>query len=138
MEQQVPQFLNVQPKVAGPFNFKQLLFIAGFGLIILIFFTTLSLPVFITVAIPLAGIALFLAFGKIKGFPAPTVLARSFGFLFASKIYVWKKKEGQGIIPSFEKKEAVVAKKIERPQAQLKTGQGSSLKGLNNMLELRK
>ncbi|MDD5621084.1 MAG: hypothetical protein PHS27_00580 [Candidatus Pacebacteria bacterium] len=133
MEQPLPQFLDLQPKVAGPFTFKQLIFVAGIGVIILILFTMMPMGTFLLVAIPLAGLALFLAFGKIRGFPAPTVLARSFGFLFAGKVYVWKKKGAQAELPVVKKAEKV---EVLRPQASMKLDKNSKLEDLKKIIEI--
>lgn len=133
MEQPLPQFLDLQPKVAGPFTFKQLIFIAGIGVIILILFTMIPMGTFLLVAIPLAGLAIFLAFGKIRGFPAPTVLARSFGFLFAGKVYVWHKKGAQTDLPITKKAEGVEKFK---PKTSMKVGGGSKLEDLKKIIEI--
>jgi len=137
MEQPLPQFLNIEPKVAGPFTFKQLLFIAGIGIIILILFTLMPIGTFIILAIPLAGLALFLAFGRIKGFPAPTVLARSFSFLFTNKVYVWRKKGGETIteLPHTIKRAEEPKTKVE---PSLKIAGNSKLKKLGNLIQIRR
>lgn len=133
MEQPLPQFLDLQPKVAGPFTFKQLIFIAGIGVIILILFTQLKLGTFLLLALPLAGLAVFLAFGKIRGFPAPTVLARSFAFLFMGKVYVWHKKGAQAELPNIKKAEI---KQELKPTASLQLDKNSKLKGLKKLIEI--
>lgn len=133
MEQPLPQFLDLEPKIAGPFTFKQLIFIAGIGVIILILFTAMPFSKFLLVAIPLAGLAIFLAFGKIRGFPAPIVLARSLGFLFAGKIYVWKKKGIQADLPIAKRE---VKDKIIKPQASIKIGSNSKLENLKKLIEI--
>ncbi len=137
MEQPLPQFLDLQPKVAGPFTFKQILFIAGIGLIVLILFTQLPMGTFLIIALPLAGLALFLAFGKIRGFSAPTILARSFGFLFGSKIFIWRK-TGEPSPEFIQKAVAPEKKLVDRPEASLKLAPKSKLKNLSNLVELRK
>jgi hypothetical protein len=133
MEQPLPQFLDLQPKVAGPFTFKQLIFIAGIGVIILILFTTVPLGKFLLFAIPLAGIAIFLAFGKIRGFPAPTVLARSFSFLLTGKVYMWRKKGEQAALPSIKK--ASPSQEIQS-KVPLKLHSGSKLRDLKKIIEI--
>lgn len=136
MEYSTPQFLELKPKVAGPLNFRQLVFVGGIGIIILILFTIMPFGKFLLVAIPLAGIALFLAFGKLKGFPAPTILSRSFSFLFKNKMYVWSKKELPApSLPNYSKKEA---EKIIKPAATLKIAEGSRLKKLVNAIEIHR
>lgn len=134
MEQPLPQFLDLQPKVAGPFTFKQLLFIAGIGVIILILFTVMPMGKFLLFAIPLAGLAVFLAFGKIRGFSAPTVLARSLGFLFAGKVYVWHKKGSQADLPITKKLDDPA--EVLKPNASMKLNSGSKIDSLKKIIEI--
>lgn len=136
MQYSTPQFLELKTKIAGPFNFRQLMFIGGIGVIILILFTIMPFGKFLLIAIPLAGIALFLAFGKLKGFPAPIILARAFSFLFKKKMYVWSKIELPAAnLPNYSKKET---EKIIKPAATLKIAEGSRLKKLIKAIEIHR
>ena len=134
MEYPLPQFLQIKPKVAGPFNFRQLAYIVGGALIALIFYFTAPLMTFILIGIPIMAVALILAFGKIKGFPIPTIMLRSFFFVFAGKKYIWKKIEGPApIIPQAKKK-----KKEQEPElaTTLKITEKSRLKDINKLIEI--
>jgi hypothetical protein len=93
MQYPLPQFLQIKPKIAGPFNFRQLAYIVGGALISVIFYFTTTLWRFIIISIPIMITAFVFAFAKIKGFPITTILVRSFGFLFKSKTYIWHKIE---------------------------------------------
>jgi hypothetical protein len=136
MEYSLPQFLEIKPKVAGPLTFRQLIYIGSAGIFLAIAFTMLPLWKFFLVAVFVGGIAVFLAFGKIKGFPAPTILARAFSFLFVNKIYIWQKKEiPPTVLPSKEKKK----KEEEKvPGATLRIAEGSRLKKLVNIIEIHR
>jgi len=77
MEYPLPQFLQIKPKVAGPLNFRQLAYIVAGALVATIFYFTLhSVIQFLLVGIPIMIVALVFAFGKIKGFPLPTILKK--------------------------------------------------------------
>ncbi len=136
MEYSTPQFLELKPKVAGPLTFRQLIYIGGIGVVLLILFTVMPLGKFLLIAIPSSGIALFLAFGKIRGFPAPTLLARSFIFLFQGKIYVWQKKEMP--MPSLPSSKKISKEDDIKPQPTLKIAEGSRLKRLTNIIEIHR
>jgi len=134
MQYPLPQFLQIKPKVAGPFNFRQLAYIVGGALISLIFYFTMSMMKFIMFAIPIMIIALVLAFAKIKGFPVPTILMRSFGFLFKSKTYIWTKKEQ----PAYALPKAPVKKKEEAEVTAPKVAGESKLKQTSNVIEIHR
>lgn len=134
MEHPLPQFLDIKPKIAGPLTLHQLIYVGGIGIIILILFSVLPFGKFIMAAIPLAIISFFLAFGKIRGFPAPTVLARSFSFIFTGKIYLWQQKTGES--PKLAKAKKKEGGKQKRPETSLKIAEGSRLKKLGNIIEI--
>ena len=134
MEYPLPQFLQIKPKVAGPLNLRQLLYVVAGAVISVIFYFTMPLMKFILLAIPIMGVSLAFAFGKIKGFPIPTILKRSFLFTFAGKQYIWRKVESAApILPTARKK--IVAKK-DSNASELKLAEKSKLKKIANLIEI--
>ena len=135
MEYPLPQFLSIKPKVAGPLNLKQLIYIViGVGGAIMLYFITQSLLSFFLIGVPIIILFLILAFGKIKGFDIPVIVARAFGFIFAGKQYVWKKIDMPApIIPKAKPKK----KEEELEQtAVLKMSEKSKLKNINRLIEI--
>jgi len=135
MEYPLPQFLSIKPKVAGPLNFKQLIYIVGgVGGAVFIYFTSESLVKFFLFGVPLIIIAVAFAFGKIKGFELPVIIGRSFGFIFKGKKYIWKKVDSPAIIIPHAK--AKKEEKIEDRTATLKMSEKSKLKDMNRLIEI--
>jgi len=69
MEYQVPQFIDVEDKIFGPFTLRQFIYLAGgAGLCVIIFFT---LPFFVAVllALPVIAFTAALAFYRINNKP---------------------------------------------------------------------
>jgi hypothetical protein len=132
MEYSLPQFLEIKPKIAGPLTLRQLIYIASTGIILSILFFTMPLGRFALIAIFMVGIAVFLAFGKIRGFPAPTVIVRSLKFAFSSKIYLWQKKE---MPPQVLPREKKPKEKEAMPPTPTIAGK-SRLKKLANLIEI--
>ena len=134
MEYPLPQFLQIKPKVAGPLNLRQLLYIVAGAIVSVIFYFTMPLMRFILLGIPIMGVSLAFAFGKIKGFPIPTILKRSFLFTFAGKQYIWHKVESATpVLPTARKK--VVAEKKSNI-SELKLAEKSKLKKIANLIEI--
>jgi len=98
MQFTVPQFIEKEPKIVGPFTFKQFIFIGIAGGVCIFLYFTVPLPVFIITAAILLTAAFALAFLKIKGIPLPAVIKNFFFFLFKPKIYLWKKKGSNMIV----------------------------------------
>jgi len=134
MQYPLPQFLTIKPKIAGPFNFRQLAYIVGGALISVIFYFTTSMMKFVLISIPIMITALVFAFAKVKGFPLPTILIRSFSFLFKSKIYLWHKKEQ----PMYSLPKKPKKKEEQKPDIAPtpKIAGESRLKRVSNLIEI--
>lgn len=135
MEYPLPQFLSIKPKVAGPLNLKQLIYIViGGGGAIMLYFTTQSLLSFFLIGVPFIILCVILAFGKIKGFDIPVIIARSFGFLFAGKQYIWKKVDTPAVvIPQAKPKKEDPS---EEQHITLRVSGESRLKDINRLIEI--
>lgn len=87
----VPQFIDVEDKIAGPFTAKQLLWMFGMGAVLLILWGFLSKTVFFITAVPV--VILFLALAFYRPYRQPLIKFILSGFMFAlkPKFYVWKR-----------------------------------------------
>ncbi len=91
MRYQVPQFIEFESKVVGPFSFRQFAYLlGGIGGSYLIY-TVLGFFPGIIFMIPLLAISASLAFVKINGRSFVDVMASAFSFAFGRKLYIWKK-----------------------------------------------
>ena len=141
MEFPVPQFIEMETKIVGPFTWRQFLFVGGAGTIIFFLYFVLknlqvSFLVFVIIAIILGVLAFALAFVKVGGRPIPTVLISFITYSVSSKIYLWRKKPIESVL--VYKKEKVVLKK-EKPEERstlMVTGK-SRLRELSSQVELK-
>ncbi len=91
MQFRVPQFIDVEDKVVGPFTIKQFGYvIGGIGLSFLIW-TFISVK-FIAILLIVIVMALFLslAFVKFNNRPFGDLLESAFSYYSNSKVYTWK------------------------------------------------
>ncbi len=94
MRFQVPQFIETESKVVGPFTLKQFLFLAaGAALIFLFRYIFGTFIYWVIVSIPIAVLAGGLAFYKIDGVSLPIYLGRAFSFIIGSKKYIYQKEK---------------------------------------------
>lgn len=135
MEFTVPQFIEKEAKIVGPFTFRQFIFIGTAGGICLLLFFILPLPAFIVVAVILLGGALALALLKVGKTSLPVFIKNFFIFIFKPKLYLWKKKTSP---PKFlrRKKETRKEKKIEK-KSELKVSKGGRLDELFTRIETK-
>lgn len=137
MEFTVPQFIEKEPKIVGPFTFKQFIFIGIAGGLCLFLFFVLPLPIFIIIAIILLGGAFALAFLKIGKTSLPVFIKNFFIFLFKPRVYLWKKKISPPKFLRREKRELKLEKEELKKESDLKVTKGSKLDELFTRLETK-
>lgn len=133
MQFQVPQFIDIEDKVIGPFTIKQFLYVAGAGALLVILFKLLNFFVFIILAIPIAALAYAFAFLKINKQPFINTVKNFFGFLKKPDFYVWKKPE-----PKPEKEETPKIIKKTTPKRKIKPMAKTRLQEIGWRVEIEK
>ena len=93
MRFQVPQFIDVEDKIFGPFTLKQFIYLAGGGAVALVATTFLGLFFGLVVASPIVILALALAFYKVNNRPFIYTIESAFKYMMGDKLYIWKKSE---------------------------------------------
>ncbi|MBI4135957.1 MAG: PrgI family protein [Candidatus Vogelbacteria bacterium] len=91
MNFQVPQFIEVEDKIFGPLTFKQFVYLAGGGGAVFMAYALLPIYLSVWLMIPLAVLALALAFYKVNNRPFVQVLESAFRYTLTAKLYLWKK-----------------------------------------------
>ncbi|HBP01547.1 MAG: hypothetical protein UY41_C0029G0004 [Candidatus Moranbacteria bacterium GW2011_GWE1_49_15] len=87
----VPQYINVEDKVAGPLTIKQLLWMIGMGATLFTMWSLLSKAVFFLLGIPTALLFVAFAFYRPYGQPLISFVFSGIRFMFGPKVYVWKR-----------------------------------------------
>ncbi|HEU0085543.1 MAG TPA: PrgI family protein [Candidatus Paceibacterota bacterium] len=95
MQFKVPQFLDIEDKIFGPFTFRQFTYLAGGAGLCYIIYKLLgiwygSIPIII-----FAGLSLALTFYRPNGKPFIFMLQAAFKFLFQDKLYIWQRRKGE-------------------------------------------
>ena len=92
---QVPQFIEVEDKIIGPFTFKQFVYLAGGAGIAFIIFKIFPLFIAIFFIVPVILLSLALAFYKVNDQPFIVALESMLKYAVGGKLYVWKKSPPQ-------------------------------------------
>jgi len=108
MRFQVPQFIEIEDKIFGPFTFKQIVYIAGSAGIAFVLWTFLPHFIAILVGGPIIAFGLALAFYKVNKRPFINVVESAFTYVISSRLYIWKKG-----VKKIQKKETVEKPKKE-------------------------
>ncbi len=91
MRFEVPQFVDVEDKIFGPFTWKQFVYLAGGTGAAFILWYFLPFLLFVLVGGPVIILALGLAFYQINNRPLSFMIEAIFGYFSHSRLYLWKK-----------------------------------------------
>jgi hypothetical protein len=129
----IPQYIDVEDKIAGPFTAKQLLWMFGLGATLLVLWNILEKGAFFVAAIPVAVIFMAFAFYRPYSQPLIKFIGSAIVFVIKPKVYSWKRivspgqernrnqEEKKRGIP-IKRKEALSADKIEALAKMLDSG----------------
>ncbi len=88
----VPQFIDVEDKIAGPLTWKQLLWMIGLLVLLLMIYTFMGGgALFFIIAVPLVLSFSALAFYRPQGQSLLSLVGHGFFFLFRPKVAVWER-----------------------------------------------
>ncbi len=93
MQFKVPQFIDIEDKVFGPFTFRQFAYLAGGAGFVYLSFKILPILIALVIAPVFAGLALALTFFKYNDKPFIHVLESFIKFYTRSRLYLWHKQE---------------------------------------------
>ncbi len=90
MQFQVPQFIETEDKIVGPFTIRQFIFIAGAGILSFILYFTVEIWLWATLTVVFLAIAMGLGFIKIEGRSLMHIILSAFNFYWKPQTYVWQ------------------------------------------------
>lgn len=106
MRYQVPQFIDVEDKVIGPFTVKQFVYLVGGAGMSFIIYTFLPIYIALILIAGVIPLSLALAFYKVNNKPFIDFLESAFMFYTKKNLYIWKKQEKKIEVKTPEAQEA--------------------------------
>lgn len=91
MQFKVPQFLEIEDKIFGPFTFKQFVYLVGGAGLCYILYKSLGILISIIPIFGIAGITLALTFYRPNGKPFVNMIEAGIRYAMRDKLYIWKK-----------------------------------------------
>ncbi len=128
MRYQVPQFIEIEDKIIGPFTIKQFVYLAGGGGLAFIFYNYFPLILALPFIAGSIGLGLALAFYKINNKPFIDFLESAFLYYTKQNLYIWKREE--------RKPEKIEIGKEEQRQVYVPRLSDSKLKELSWSLDI--
>jgi hypothetical protein len=90
MQFQVPQFIETEDKIVGPFTLRQFIYVGIAGGASAMLYFTVQTGIWIAVSALLFGGAIAFAFMKVEGRPLFDVMTSALGFYWKPQTYLWK------------------------------------------------
>ena len=109
MRYQVPQFIEVEDKIIGPFTIKQFVYMAGGAFMSYLIYTYIPIYIAIFLLAVVAPLGPMLAFYKINNKPFIDFLESAFMFYTKKNLYIWKKEEKKPLEREIEEKNDVAS-----------------------------
>ena len=95
MRFEVPQFIEIEDKIFGPFTWRQFLYLGGgVGMAVVMFFT-MPFIIFVILGVPLAILAAALSFYPVNNRPFSYFLEAIFGYAKSQRLYLWQQKSNR-------------------------------------------
>lgn len=98
MRFQLPQFIETEIKIVGPFTIKQFLWVAAGTVFLFLDLSLFTGIVAIIIAIPIIGIAGAFAFARIDNMPLLNYFANMLFFSLGNKKYLYQDETNQNDI----------------------------------------
>ena len=127
MQHKVPQFIEVEDKLFGPFTLKQFAYMmGGAGLSVIIWRLMPESPFLLFILAPVIGLTLALTFLKPNGKPFIVLLQNALSYVFNPKKLFWKnpgEEESKENVAAGKREAAQVERKAEKYQQKMISGE---------------
>jgi len=95
MQFKVPQFLDIEDKIFGPFTFREFIYLAGGAGLCFVLYRLLGFYLGAIPILAMAALALALTFYKPNNKPFINMIEAGLKYMTQDKLYVWKKPEAR-------------------------------------------
>lgn len=134
MQRNVPQFIDIEDKIFGPFTLKQFGFLmGGFGGCVIVW-RSMPLSIGVFVMAPIVGLALVLAFGKYNTKPFIDIIRAGVAHFLRGKQYRWQS-PSERIIKERYQTAATAAKQAQAAYNQIPKGKNFSAGDIKNLAD---
>lgn len=87
----VPQFIDVEDKIAGPLTWKQIFWMIGMSAVLMVIYNIFDSATFFVLAIPVVIVFALFAFYRPNGVSMIEFAMHGVFFLFQPKVAVWER-----------------------------------------------
>lgn len=95
MQFKVPQFLDIEDKIFGPFTFKEFVYLAGGGGLCFVLYKLLGWILGAVPILAVAALAVALARYRPNNKPFIEMIQAGLTYLVQDKLYIWKRRQNK-------------------------------------------
>ncbi len=136
MQFKVPQFLEIEDKIFGPFTFKEFVYLAGGAGLCFILYKLLGLILGAIPILAVAGFSIALARYRPNNKPFLNMVEAGFSYMIQSKLYIWKRSKTKVNVQ--EKNKEIKENNINRDTVRLSGNKLRDLAWSLDVLDLSK
>ena len=114
MQFKVPQFLEIEDKIFGPFTFRQFVYLVGGGGMCFVIYKLLGLIWGTVPIIFIGGLTLALTFWKPNDKPFINMLESAIRYFLQDKLYIWQRRKVKKIQEERAKAEELKMEAVEK------------------------
>lgn len=93
MQFKVPQFLEIEDKIFGPFTFKEFVYLAGGAGLCFVLYRSLGFTLGIVPILVVGGFSAALTFYRPNDKPFLNMVAAGFNYFTKDKLYIWQRRK---------------------------------------------
>ena len=93
MQFKVPQFLDIEDKIFGPFTFREFVYLAGGAGLCFVLYRLLGIWIGAVPIILVGGLALALTFYRPNDKPFIFMVESFIKYMFQNKLYIWERRK---------------------------------------------
>ncbi len=95
MQFKVPQFLEIEDKIFGPFTFKEFIYLVGGAGLCYVLFKLLGIVLGAIPILIVGGLSAALTFYRPNGKPFINMVEASIKYAIQDKLYIWKRRKNK-------------------------------------------
>ena len=92
MQFKVPQFLDIEDKIFGPFTFREFIYLAGGGGLCFVLYKLLGFTLGAIPILAIGGLTLSLIFYRQNNKPFINMIESGFNYFLRDKLYIWERR----------------------------------------------
>ena len=138
MQFKVPQFLDIEDKIFGPFTFRQFIYLVGGAGVCFVIYKAMPLYFGIFLIVPIGALTWALTFYRVNNKPFIFVMESAFKYALQDKLYIWQRREKEKNKPGQKETTLITEEKNTERNNRVGTSRLKDLAWSLDVLDMKK